>query len=136
MILALLSALGYWIFAYDLERSEFTKLISLAIVLFIFCYLLISKFGWNFWLLAGIGIVFRCLFIPAIPSLSQDFFRFLWDGRLVLQGVNPYLFTPETYISGAETLQEVSMPQAQILYNGMGSLSASHFSNYPGCQIL
>ena len=81
IVIALLCAIFYGSFAYDLLRSDFIKLISLYTALFVFTYYLIKIFGWNFWLLAGMGIVFRLLFLPAIPNLSQDFYRFLWDGR-------------------------------------------------------
>ena len=122
----------YGAFSYDLERHDFVKLITLVVALFFVTYQLIKLFGWNFWLLAGIGIVFRLVFLPSIPNLSQDFYRFLWDGRLVLQGINPYLITPEVYMESANQI----VPQAQELYTGMGSLNGSHFSNYPPLNQL
>jgi hypothetical protein len=81
--------------------------------------------------LASLGIVSRLAFIAAIPNLSQDFYRFLWDGRLLLQGVSPYLFTPSS-----ATALEVTIEQSQQLIEGMGSLNASHFSNYPPVNQL
>jgi len=77
------------------------------------------------------------IFIGVIPNLSQDFYRFLWDGRLFLQGVNPYHITPESYIDGSSMISSTtSITQAQDLVNGMGSLNASHFSNYPPVNQL
>ena len=32
--------------------------------------------------------------IPLKPGLSHDIMRFLWDGRLLANGVNPYLYRP------------------------------------------
>lgn len=136
LLLGALSVLFYWVFAYDLLRSDFIKLISLTIALFIACYALITRFGWNFWLLAGMGIVFRLVFLPALPNLSQDFYRFIWDGRLVLQGINPFLFTPENVMSSTELASVIHMPEAEVLVAGMGSLNASHFSNYPPLNQL
>lgn len=72
-------------------------------------------------------VVFRLVFLGATPNLSQDFYRFIWDGRMILEGFNPYLFTPESFIS----LGRFPVAQAQELYNGMGALNASHFTNYP-----
>src|SRR5690606_6527905 len=72
------------------------------------------------------------VFIVAIPNLSQDFYRFLWDGQLINNGINPYLYTPEELISSKTFL----FPTAQQLYDGMGSLSASHYSNYPPISQL
>ncbi|MDN3725235.1 mannosyltransferase [Aequorivita sp. SDUM287046] len=128
LLFAILSIAFYISFGYDLERSDFIKLISLYASLFFIAYLLIEKFKLNFWFLAGFGILFRFIFIAAIPNLSQDFYRFLWDGRLMLQGISPYLFTPNFSPNAVE--------QSKILIEGMGALNASHFSNYPPINQL
>ena len=132
MLFVLFISFFYLSFAYDLERSDFIKLITLYTGLFFLCYKTVQVFKGNFWLLAGLGIFFRLLFITSVPNLSQDFYRFIWDGRLVLQGINPYLISPEMYLS--EGNQVVN--QAQLLYEGMGALNASHFSNYPPVNQL
>jgi len=132
LLFALFGAALYGSFAYDLDRHDFVKLISLVAALFFVTYQLIKIYGWNFWLLAGIGVVFRLLFLPVIPNLSQDFYRFIWDGRLVLQGINPYLVTPEVYMEAGNEV----VNQASELYVGMGPLSGGHFSNYPPVNQL
>lgn len=43
------------------------------------------------WLWAG-AIVFRLLLLATSPTLSDDVYRYLWDGHLVAEGVNPYAF--------------------------------------------
>ncbi len=139
LLFAMLSIAFYISFGYDFERSDFVKLLSLYSALFFSAYLLIEKFKLNFWLLASLGILFRLVFIAVIPNLSQDFYRFLWDGRLLMQGISPYLFTPnfstEPVLSTVEGLG-VIMPQKQQLLDGMGALNASHFSNYPPINQL
>ena len=40
--------------------------------------------------------LFRALVLPAPPSLSTDMYRYVWDGRLTLQGINPYRWTPNS----------------------------------------
>lgn len=131
LLFAILSVTFYIVFAYDLERSDFIKLMSLYTVVFFTAYIFIEKFKLSFWSLACLGIVFRLVFIAAIPNLSQDFYRFLWDGRLLLQGVSPYLFTPDS----SATLG-VTIDQSKQLIEGMGPLNASHFSNYPPINQL
>ncbi|MDC1533856.1 hypothetical protein N8471_04075 [Polaribacter sp.] len=81
----------------------------------------------NFKYLAGISILFRLVILFQIPNLSQDFYRFIWDGRMILEGLNPYLSLPETYIQ--QGLKPIS--EAVTLYEGMGELNGSHFTNYP-----
>lgn len=132
LLFALLGALLYGTFGYDLVRHDFVKLISLVGALFFITHQLIKVYGWNFWLLAGIGVVFRLVFLPAIPNLSQDFYRFIWDGRLALQGINPYLVTPEVYLEAGNEV----VHQANELYAGMGPLNGGHYSNYPPINQL
>lgn len=133
ILLSFLSILLYWLFAYQLERSDFSLLIGLYTGLFILFYLIVQKGKKDFWLLGLIAVLCRIVFLPVIPNLSQDFYRFIWDGRLLLQGMNPYITTPESFINSGN-LSIVS--EAQELYNGMGSLNGSHFTNYPPINQL
>src|SRR5690606_31216967 len=73
------------------------------------------------------AILFRIVLLFAIPNLSQDFYRFIWDGRMLFEGFNPYLFTPESFINAGQ----FPIDQAQELYLGMGELNGSHYTNYP-----
>ncbi len=132
IVLALTSVLFYFAFAYDLVRTDYIKLISLYSALFFLFYKLIQLNKNNFKFLAYIAFIFRAIFIFAIPNLSQDFYRFIWDGRMILEGFNPYLFTPESFLIQSE----VPVVEAEALYAGMGSLNGSHFTNYPPLNQL
>jgi hypothetical protein len=46
-------------------------------------------------LLMTIGVIARMGLMLSLPKLSDDFYRFLWDGELLLNGYNPYLFLPK-----------------------------------------
>lgn len=127
ILLALLSLGFYFTFAYHLERTDFIKLLGLFTALFFVCYKLVQFEKYNFKFLLAVGILFRCIFLLAEPNLSQDFFRFIWDGELVSNFVNPYLNVPNNLINQSDLV----IANAQELYDGMGSLSAKHFSNYP-----
>ena len=117
----------YWSFAYDLERYDFIKLISLYAALFFLSFKLIQLLRFNFKILLVLGVLFRLVFLLAEPNLSQDYFRFLWDGRLLANGLNPYLYTPNEWIA----IGNIPFKQSQELLKGMGSLSAGNYSNYP-----
>lgn len=133
ILLILVSSIFYFVFGYDLERTDLIKLFALYAALFFFCFKLIQFEKWNFKFLLFAGVVFRLVFLFATPNLSQDFFRFIWDGELVLQGINPYLYLPDQLIEQTDLV----VNNAQALHSGMGELSARHFSNYPPLnQIL
>ena len=122
----------YFFFAYFIERENFYQLASQYLLLFIPFFYFLKFEPKNFSILVGIAILFRLVFLFAIPNLSQDFYRFIWDGRMILEGFNPYISLPETFI------QERSLPinQAVELYQGMGELNGSHFTNYPPINQL
>jgi hypothetical protein len=47
------------------------------------------------WIVIGVALLARLFLIPSQPTLSEDLYRYLWDGHLVARGVNPYLHAPE-----------------------------------------
>lgn len=132
LLFIILSGVFYVSFGYDLERTDSEKLLVLYVALFAFAFQIINLSGFHFRLLVIASIVFRLLFLFAIPNLSQDFYRFIWDGRMILEGLNPYLYTPDSFIQNGK----LPVKQAQELYNGMGALSSSHFTNYPPLNQL
>lgn len=132
ILLAISSMIFYFGFAYGLQRTDYTKLIVLYSVLFILFYTLVNKHKENLQLLTTLAFVFRGFFFLAIPNLSQDFYRFIWDGRMLLEGYNPYLFTVDSFINQLE----YPVSQAETLFKGMGELNASHYTNYPPLNQL
>lgn len=132
ILMAIASLVFYQTFAYHLDRTDFVKLFTLFATLFFLCHKLIQFEKWNLRFLVVIGILFRLVFLFALPNLSQDYYRFIWDGQQVAHGIDPYLFTPENWLGKGLG----SIPNAQQLYMGMGELSATNFSNYPPLNQL
>ena len=127
-----LSLVLYVIWAYDLARFEHFKLFTLYSVLFGCYYLILKQVNLKEQYLTYLAIGLRLVFLFAIPNLSQDFYRFIWDGRLVLSGFNPYLTTPNDLMGSNPGL----FTQMKLLFDGMGSLSTEHYSNYPPLHQL
>lgn len=46
-------------------------------------------------LIIGIGLIFRGTAFFAPPTLSDDIYRYLWDGRVQVAGLNPYKYPPD-----------------------------------------
>ncbi|MCA0132547.1 putative hexosyltransferase [Winogradskyella alexanderae] len=128
LLFILLSIVLYFLFAYDLLRTDTSKLTFLYSGLFVCAYVLIKTTGFHFRFLVFASLLFRLVFLLAIPNLSQDFYRFIWDGHLLLSGLNPYLSTPNTLMENGLL---TDFPNKAELFSKMGELSASNFSNYP-----
>ncbi|MGX1023357.1 alpha-1,6-mannosyltransferase [Psychroflexus sp. MBR-150] len=128
LLYALLGCFAYGYISYFLVRSEFYQLVVLVALLFFISYILIAKSQLKFEQLFFLSIIYRLIFLFSIPNLSQDFFRFFWDGQLTLQGINPYVENVLYYFS-TNRIEHIN--QADILRQGMGELNAGHFSNYP-----
>ncbi len=127
LLLIVITAAFYLSFGYDLERYDLIKLIGLYSAVFYLSWNIYKIEKRNFWFLAGVALLMRLIFFGAIPNLSQDFYRFIWDGRMILEGWNPYLHLPENLIKEGT----VPVAQASKLYEGMGELSGSNYTNYP-----
>lgn len=46
----------------------------------------------EWWWLFALGLVARLVFLGTEPTLSDDVYRYLWEGHLVTEGVSPYAF--------------------------------------------
>ncbi len=79
----------------------------------------------NLFLFLAAGL-FRLLLMGVLPSLSDDYVRFLWDGRLLAHGYNPYLYLPNQLI---QTPIAATAGLTDSLFRGLNS--ASYFTVYP-----
>src|SRR5262245_28387024 len=43
----------------------------------------------------GFAIIFRIILLGTNPSLSDDIYRYRWEGYLQSEGINPYRFSPD-----------------------------------------
>ena len=99
-IIALVGITSLFFFGYYINRSNsFSLFIVYAILTGLFLYVfpfwksfLSPKLAFKQVLV--IGIVFRLVLLFSIPNLSDDYYRFIWDGELVSSGNNPYKFKP------------------------------------------
>jgi alpha-1,6-mannosyltransferase len=120
-----LSALLYLALGYATPRENFGQLLLLTMLAF-GAYAYVTNQKLNVWHGIGVGMLFRLLLLFAIPALSDDYFRFVWDGRLLLAGENPYLYLPSHYVS------EATHPPAGITPELFRQLnSPNYYSVYP-----
>ena len=92
-----LSAIGFYWLCYHTERENFYQVFGLYSFLFAAYFLLnrsFSKLNFKYLLIAGFA--FRMLLLFSVPNLSDDVYRFIWDGRLAANGINPFSQLPSS----------------------------------------
>lgn len=119
------SAAAYAALAYATPRTNFNQLLLLYAVVFV-AYLYTTNQRFNLWHGIAAAMFFRLIFLFATPALSNDYFRFVWDGRLLSAGLNPYLYLPE-FFTQPEAQQVPGI--TQDLYAQLNS--QAYYSVYP-----
>ena len=69
----------------------------------------------------ALAIAFRVAFLPLLPVLSDDAYRYVWDGMLQVEGINPYLYRPDA--------PQLAAFRDAPIYERLNS--ASYYSVYP-----
>lgn len=107
---------------YDLNRENFYALLGCFSILFSAYYFLVkSAKTESLNQLLVIAAVFRLFFLFSIPTLSDDYFRFIWDGQLLANGINPFDYLP--------TEVTIDFPNKAELLAGMNS--PNYYTVYP-----
>jgi hypothetical protein len=61
------------------------------------------------------------MMLPSIPWLSDDIYRYVWDGRVLMHGVNPYQWPPNApelaHLRDAEIFSRVNHPEIGTIYS-------------------
>ena len=74
-----------------------------------------------------VPIVFRLLLLATTPTLSDDVYRYLWDGHVATEGVNPYRYAidapaldqheiPARNLANNPSLATPYLPTAQLVF--------------------
>jgi hypothetical protein len=119
----------------DHESMLFASyLISFLSYLFILYLLLIKKVPIKLSYLLILAVILRLGLFFSYPNLSDDFFRFSWDGNVVLDGSNPYQYKPTDYHFHNDDLEEFAqnnlLSSSETSFkNGMNSID--YYSVYP-----
>ncbi|MEB2778586.1 glycosyltransferase 87 family protein [Algoriphagus sp. D3-2-R+10] len=127
LLIFLLMAAGFIFLGYVISRENFWLTFTVFTFLFagmVGIYFLTNQLKWG-WIFVA-GLVLRYALLPAFPSWSDDYYRFLWDGELVKMSENPYSETPEDWL---RNYPESSNTYLENLFLGMNS--PQYFSVYP-----
>lgn len=119
-------------FGYIANRENFSfNLICYTLAFSAFIYL--YKSPQDFKSLIYVAIIARFALLISTPLLSDDYFRFIWDGQLIINKINPYLYTPGELINNTT----IQFPLKGYLLDNLNALQQSNYTCYtPLNQIL
>ncbi|MCS6918088.1 MAG: hypothetical protein RMK52_03495 [Chitinophagales bacterium] len=117
---------GHLVLAYGLPREQFFALAVVWLSLFaLYLFLIknIAALSITQWL--AVAMLFRLFYAASVPALSDDFNRFLWDGHVWHNGINPYALRP---VEVAQRGMAVQAPLPELLH---AMNSPEYYSVYP-----
>jgi hypothetical protein len=129
------SAVLYGVLLYLTPRMAFGQLLTLfggLMLLYLGLMWLAKQEPELKWLRRGetlllLGMAFRLIALFALPLLSDDYFRFVWDGRLLAAGVNPFELLPSEYLAQPQEMARLGLTEE--LFAGLNS--PEYFTIYP-----
>ena len=115
-------SLGNWI-----ERqASFTLLLAYSSAFLSYLFLLQKQE--NDRLLFHTGMAVRILLFLSLPILSDDLYRFIWDGALINNGIHPFSALPKTFLD--QNIEGIT----SALYERLNS--PNYFTIYPPLNQL
>jgi hypothetical protein len=94
-------------FVYGVERHHrpillFLSLYACAFLLYAFALRSLEHSSWqrhDTVLMLGFALCFRALLLLSNPIQESDFYRYLWDGKVLASGLNPYGVAPAAVLA-------------------------------------
>ncbi len=92
----------------------------------------------TFWFVLGIAMLLRLPLLFETPRISDDMYRYIWDGRVQAAGINPYRYIPADpalaplrddkiypHINRRDYARTIYPPVAQMVYFAVTRVSES-----------
>lgn len=119
---ALLISISYFTFRY-----ESLLLVAQFIGLFVlYWFLAYQKNQFSSKEIIAFGILLRLLLLFLTPNLSEDVYRFLWDGKLWWEGIDAYAFLPSELakenVLSSELYAQLNSPNYYSIYPPLNQL--------------
>ncbi len=121
----------YFISAHCKQSDFFIIFPIYSIAFASFVYLLYKAEELNFKVLIGLGILLRIILVFNFPNLSDDIYRFYWDGILWWTEIHPFDYLP------SELMKLRSLPDNRLETVFPLLNSPEYYTIYPPfCQII
>lgn len=105
------------------QQSDFYGIIISGGIAFGAYFFLCFNSKLKFSQILALGLILRISTIFVFPNLSDDIYRFVWDGQLIANGLNPYGYLPSDIVS------ELDSPYWLHLFSKMNS--PDYYTIYP-----
>jgi len=128
IILLIMSGIGYG-FLRSIENPAINYFQYLMTIIPIYLFyaimvLIILKFSKRIslpvYLIFIFGFIFRIVTITQEPSLSDDIYRYIWDGRVSADCVNPYQYPPNhpelEHLQDSQIYIHINYPEIATVY--------------------
>lgn len=109
-------------FGYFANRADFVVIFT-AFTLGILGWFLLYKQNLSLTTVFWTGIGLRLTLMFSTPLLSDDYFRFIWDGKMSTMGINPFSFKP------IDIYQNLNGGSLSYLFQNLNS--PNYYSIYP-----
>ena len=117
--------------ADDARLAAFIASLCLAGGLWLLAVAIVRRGGLpprTIWLVLGVAVAMRLLTLTAPPILSSDVYRYVWDGRVQLAGINPYRYLP--------VADELAFLRDEAVYPHINRADYAHTLYPPAAQAI
>ncbi len=80
----------------------------------------------NILIILAFGFIFRIILIGQDPWLSNDVYRYLWDGQVSAEGINPYTYPPNHEqlkpLQDSDIFPQINYPEIATVYPPVSQL--------------
>lgn len=120
----LLLSVGVLFLGFGVDRMKFWEVLLGFLAAFSGYFFLVRAELTSFKALLLLGLLLRIILIFAFPLLSDDIYRFIWDGHLINAGINPFIHLPAHYLTGSnavpglteELFSRLNSPEFHTIY--------------------
>ena len=125
----------------DARKNLFVALLAIAAVIYLLAVRLVLRrpdSAGAVLIVLAVAIAMRLPVLLAPPFLSSDVYRYVWDGRVQVAGINPYRYIPADpalqslrdaaifpHINRADVARTIYPPVAQMLFQAVARVSPS-----------
>jgi alpha-1,6-mannosyltransferase len=121
------------------RKHLFVALLAVAAILYLLAVALVLRrpvSGGALAIVLAVAIAMRLIALFPQPFLSSDMYRYVWDGRVQVAGINPYRYVPADpalqslrdeaiypHINRAEVAPTIYPPFAQLVFDAVARVS-------------